>query len=331
MAFYTSHREKKIWTWVLLILIGIFSTIIIDRPFRGVASQNVAALLFLIGMALVAATVITQGWKRKPSNIELWVVIGIIAVYVMVFTRMTIRSERSHLIEYGVLAIFIFEALKERKKQKPEFKHIAIKAIVLSVLVGFIDEGIQYLVPSRVFDQEDIVFDVLAAIMAVFSSLLISWARKKYETRKSDLNKFIVSNNNLELIYLEEKKHIKIDRSITTLEITKLLDLLWKESAGINFHDIIHPQLSDPGAYFFYSSKNCPDKRTWKLTLGNHGWSGGMYLIKTSTLAQQLNNLIKRSKISSIEFGDVTFFSSLTYKGEEKSEEMNRKLMEMHS
>ena len=40
-----------------------------------------------------------------------------------------------------------------------------------------IDECIQAFIPSRVFDPEDILFNVLAAMMAVVSSVALSWAR----------------------------------------------------------------------------------------------------------------------------------------------------------
>ena len=46
-------------------------------------------------------------------------------------------------------------------------------------LIGVIDECIQLLLPSRVFDPIDMLFNVLAAVMAVTASTALGWARKR--------------------------------------------------------------------------------------------------------------------------------------------------------
>jgi len=41
-----------------------------------------------------------------------------------------------------------------------------------------LDEGIQALLPSRVFDPIDILFNALAGLMAVLASVALAWARR---------------------------------------------------------------------------------------------------------------------------------------------------------
>ena len=122
MTFFSSARERRLWLWTLAVVVAIYSTLGLARSLveflreRGLldASLDVTLVLFVLGMILVTATVITQGMKTRPGGAEIVVALGITATYLLVFTRMAIITERSHLIEYGVLGILIHEALVER-------------------------------------------------------------------------------------------------------------------------------------------------------------------------------------------------------------------------
>ena len=61
--------------------------------------------LFLLGCILVLLAVVTQGLRVRPSGIEIAVALGVAAAYLLVFVRMAIPTERSHLVEYGVVAV----------------------------------------------------------------------------------------------------------------------------------------------------------------------------------------------------------------------------------
>ena len=103
--------------------------------------------------------------------------LGVAAVYLMVFARMGI-PERSHLFEYSVLAVFIYEALLERANQGRRVPVPALLAFLATSLFGVFDECIQAILPSRVFELQDILFNVLAAVMAVLASVALGWARR---------------------------------------------------------------------------------------------------------------------------------------------------------
>lgn len=55
----------------------------------------------------------------------------------------------------------------------------ALLAIVIAALVGVLDECIQAFLPNRVFDPLDILFNVLAAVMAVTASAALAWAQRR--------------------------------------------------------------------------------------------------------------------------------------------------------
>ena len=51
-------------------------------------------------------------------------------------------------------------------------------------MIGALDEGIQLFLPARVFDPTDILFNALAAGMAVGASLALRWARLRTASRR---------------------------------------------------------------------------------------------------------------------------------------------------
>ena len=88
-------------------------------------------------------------------------------------------AERTHLVEYGVVAILAYEALSERANNGRRVFAPHLLAIGISSLIGFTDEMIQSTIPNRVYDPRDILFNVLASVMAVSSSVALSWTNKR--------------------------------------------------------------------------------------------------------------------------------------------------------
>ena len=180
MSLFTSGRERRLWLWVLAVVVAIYSTLGLARTLAGALSDSgVGTALFLLGCLLVLATIVTQGLKTRPSGAEVAVALGIAAAYLLVFVRMAIPTERSHLIEYGVVAVFIYEALMERVSQGHRVPVPTLLTILATSLVGLLDECIQAFLPSRVFDPQDILFNVLAAVMAVAAGVVLGWARRQ--------------------------------------------------------------------------------------------------------------------------------------------------------
>jgi hypothetical protein len=181
MSLFTSDRERRLWVWTLAVVVAIYSTLGLAATLVG-ALQNRGLIdaVFVLGFFLVLATIVTQGLKTRPSGAEIGVVLGVVAVYLMVFVRMGIPvEERTHLIEYGVMAVFIHEALMERANQGRRVPVPGLLAILATALVGVLDECMQAFLPSRVFDPRDILFNVLASVMAVVACVALGWARRR--------------------------------------------------------------------------------------------------------------------------------------------------------
>lgn len=179
MSFFTSKRERRLWLWTLLAVAAIYTTLGVARPFaETLRSQNLLALFFVLGMALVGITILFYGLKGRPGGAEIGVALGVAAVYYMAFTRITLLEERTHLIEYGVVAAFIYEALTERKRNGRPVRGTAVIAWLFVVIIGWIDEGIQAILPSRVYDFQDVIFNALAGFMAIGGIWALRQARQ---------------------------------------------------------------------------------------------------------------------------------------------------------
>ncbi len=105
--------------------------------------------------------------------------LGVTAVYGMVVVRMGIGpEERTHLFEYGLVAVLLHQALGERRRNGRRVPAPALQAIALTALLGWLDEGIQALLPDRVYDLRDVGTNAVAAVMAVVASAALARARR---------------------------------------------------------------------------------------------------------------------------------------------------------
>lgn len=183
MSLFSSDRERRLWTWTAVVVVAIYSTLGLARTLvEHLGNDFFSVWLFLLGCILVLAAVVTQGLRVRPGGAEIAIALGVAAAFLLILVRMSVPTERSHLVEYGVLSLFIHEALRERAKGGRRVRAPALLAMVAASLVGVIDEGIQRLIPSRVFDPIDILFNVLAASMAVTASVALRWARRRRES-----------------------------------------------------------------------------------------------------------------------------------------------------
>lgn len=178
-SIFSSARERRLWLWTLVVVLGIYATLGLARTFAGaLRDRGLISNGFWLGMLLIGIAIVLMALRMRPSGIEIGVGIGIAGVYLIAMLRMAIPAERSHLIEYSVVAIFIYAALQERVSQGRTVPFPALLAIVLTTLTGVLDETIQFFLPSRVFDLFDILFDFLASVMAVGASVALGWARQ---------------------------------------------------------------------------------------------------------------------------------------------------------
>ncbi|MDH3708357.1 MAG: VanZ family protein, partial [Cyclobacteriaceae bacterium] len=105
MSLFTSKRERNLWLWALIVLLLIYSTLWLTGLLAEILAENtLLTISFAIGLLLIAITVVGCGLVRKGKWREVWLIVGMVAVYGMILVRLGLQ-ERSHLIEYSVLAL----------------------------------------------------------------------------------------------------------------------------------------------------------------------------------------------------------------------------------
>jgi len=180
----TSKRERRLWLWALALVVAIYSTLGLARTLAGeLRERELIDGAFFVGLFMLGVAVAVQGLKKRPDRDEVGIALAIAGVYLIVLLRMLIPEERSHLMEYSVVALFVHEALLERARHRP-VQRPALLAILITSFVGVLDECIQLFLPDRVFDYRDILFNLLAAVMAVSASAALRWARRRRWRRR---------------------------------------------------------------------------------------------------------------------------------------------------
>lgn len=177
---FTSRRERRLWTWVGVAMAGSYLSLGFANALASwAADTGLDAGLFLVGTALFVATAVSQGLQRKPTLAGLVVAFGITAVYVLLVVRLVSPVERSHLVEYGVVAILVHMALLERRANGAPVPVPALAAIGVTTVLGVVDEMIQMVLPNRVYDPIDILFNVIAVVAGVGLVVVVGRTRDR--------------------------------------------------------------------------------------------------------------------------------------------------------
>jgi hypothetical protein len=125
----------------------------------------------------------------------------------------------------------------------------------------------------------------------------------------------------------EKGRCILFDKGLTEREFSDFLDAMMQDSTEFSLFDPKYPSPSDPGAYLSYS----PKKDEWLMTLGNHGWSGGVYNITPEIVSRQLYDLYLTGLLEPLGLDRVCFFKHYEPVSAERNEQMNRLLEKIHA
>ena len=181
MASFKIDRERRLWLWVLAVVVAIWSTLGLAGTLAQTLRQsNLLGVAFFLGFLATIAAIVFSGLSSRPTGREIWVGLGIAIAYGMVVVRMGVPlAERTHLFEYGLVGVLVHRALSERRRCGRWAPAPAPLAVVITALLGWIDEGIQAVLPNRVYDIRDVAFNALAGFMAVGASLVLMWVRRR--------------------------------------------------------------------------------------------------------------------------------------------------------
>jgi hypothetical protein len=157
-----------------VLLLSIYGTLGVIRPFAnrlrdaGLMRPTVLAVFVLAGLGL-AAWVLRDARLRSARALS--ALAGVAALYAAVVLPMESPEEKLHFVEYGLVAL-LAEASLPAAWGRPR-RLLAAALFVLAA--GWVDEGIQALLPERYYDLRDVGFNALAGVMALFAQGLVRW------------------------------------------------------------------------------------------------------------------------------------------------------------
>ena len=187
VPFFTSRRERRLWIALAIVLAAIYATLgqapaIVAALGEGILNSVGNNIVFVIIVLLVVIPVFFI--DKRLSHAEVAVGFGILTVYLLAWLRMGSWEERTHLFEYALVAALIHEALLERRDNGRRVPAPALLALVISLLLGWLDEGVQSLLPNRVFDLIDVAFNSIAATMIIGMRCAVALVRAWAERRR---------------------------------------------------------------------------------------------------------------------------------------------------
>jgi VanZ family protein len=169
-TFFDSGRSRNSAAWlaVAAFITFIFATIplarIIQKYIYAYAGKEfftyfvIASIIVLL--CVVMYVLIFRFRTRNPSQFA-WLLTscGILIYFTLGLGRHP--EEAVHFLEYGILTLLVYHALGSSIMDRSIFG----TSVLIVVLVGIMDEFIQWLLPSRVWDYRDIGLNALASVI----------------------------------------------------------------------------------------------------------------------------------------------------------------------
>jgi hypothetical protein len=153
-------------------LLAIYATLGVVRPIanylRDSGMLRIAVAIAFVLSAAMFLTLIFRDPRRRTQRFVL-ALIGIAIVYAAAILPMESPEEKIHFIEYGVVALLAYEAFPVRRRY--------LTAAVFVLAAGWIDEGIQALLPSRYYDLRDVAFNAAAGLLALLARYALTHER----------------------------------------------------------------------------------------------------------------------------------------------------------
>lgn len=154
------------------LLLGIYSTLyvarIVSNALRdaGWLKRTVA-----IAFALVAAAVLGGAMRvpalRRPRTLLLFLAAA--GAYALVVWPMDSPEEKLHFVEYGLVGVLAFLSMPAAWTTARR----ALAALLFTGAAGWLDEGIQAVLPNRYYDLRDVAFNAAAGAMAIATFLAL--------------------------------------------------------------------------------------------------------------------------------------------------------------
>ena len=182
----SERSRQKYWSFVFAWVALIYGTLYVVRPVCTFL-QNTTPFALLVNILMYSLlTVLILGLfvKRKVTfarPLSCLVFLITAGAYICGFSVIQIPEEKLHFLEYGILAYLAFRASELDIRRPPAF----VYAFLLTVMFGWIDEGIQYFLPNRYYQNEDVALNAAGGLLGLAVVYIIRSGHAKATPNKN--------------------------------------------------------------------------------------------------------------------------------------------------
>jgi len=156
----------KYWSCVFAWTALIYSTLSVARPVCTFLKNTTPFALLMNSLLIILLMAVSfylasNRKVRRPSTYLL--LIMTVAAYAYGLSVIQVPEEKIHFIEYGVLSCLILRALKADYQSRLAY----FMAFTLTAILGWIDEGIQFLLPNRYYQIDDVMLNMVSGLLGL--------------------------------------------------------------------------------------------------------------------------------------------------------------------
>ena len=174
----SSNLRTRYWLYVFGFLSLIYSTLYIVRPICTFLKASTPFPLLINTLCIVLLILLAIGIRMKVRIVQLssYILLGMVfSVYLYGLVTLQYPEEKIHFIEYGFLAYLVFKAIRVDIQKPIVYGY----AFLLTSIFGWIDEGIQYCLPNRYYQIEDVILNCVSAALGLFLVFVFERERRK--------------------------------------------------------------------------------------------------------------------------------------------------------
>lgn len=181
-ALFRTPLERRLWLAVA-VAVGLLLAALYPMQFLldALRARNLLRLT-IAALFLFCAAAVVGGLLRRRAPLLAWLVVALAgALYAAIALAMEVPQERLHLVEYGALALLLRMAIAESvaaRSAADRVSNVDVWALGAATTVGWIDEGVQGILPNRMYDLRDVAFNALAAALALLAAAAVRKAMK---------------------------------------------------------------------------------------------------------------------------------------------------------
>ncbi len=167
-------RKTKDWILALAYVLFIYLTLeIVPRPLAYLRSHGILRLSLAILYTTCLVLIFSYYFSRSDrSAIQLMGLLFTVGGFFFVARYIRTPEEQTHFLEYGLVGVFFFRALRHHTGNS--LTTFAL-AFVLGSIAGIIDEIIQGFLPSRHYDMRDVFLNMVSIFLGLTLVRLVFW------------------------------------------------------------------------------------------------------------------------------------------------------------